>query len=405
MIRIKTNREAVAMHTLEFAAEKDFTELTDTANRIFTGKQENGTFTYNQHFFQEIMPKLYRDPASAKEHLVIRDDGRITGLVGVVRNRLYACGQALHAAGIGTVGTDANFRGRGYMSEMMRAAVAYMKKENVDVAFLGGSRQRYEHFGFTAAGLCAVFELTKQNLKDSQGRQRAAQYGFYQMEGCGSGAERMLIGRLHKQKALYSERMTRKLADILHTWGNQVFLITRDAAPVGYLVGRDDGICELETEAGCSLCEILYDYMHAFDKNHLTVHGIGLYDTEKITALSRRAEDMALRNPCRALILNFTNVLSALLNVKSRDTKLCDGIMSVRVLSDGAAEQFRITVEDGKPAVHPCGGTPDLEINALDAAQLFCGLGSSFANLGYRLPACANDWFPLPLHIESVDMV
>lgn len=389
------------MRVTELASEKDFTELTDTANRIFTGKWDNAHFTYNEHFFQKVMPKLYQDPSTAKEHLIIRDGGRITGLVGVIPNKIYVGGQTLHAAGIGTVGTTEECRGRGYMSEMMEAALAKMKRENVDVAFLGGNRQRYERFGFTAAGLCAVFELTRKNLTGT----RTGVYAFYEMAGCGSEEELALISRLHTRKALYFERSRQKLADILRTWENHVFLITKEGGLCGYLVGKDNGICEIAYENGCALCDILKDYMDHFGKEHLTVYGLGLYEQEKTAELSRCAEDMVLRAPCRTLILNFRNVLSALFELKSRYAKLCDGKLVVRVSAEETSEQIAIEVRDGKASVSLCSGAPDLEIPAPEAARLFCGLGKPFACSGYELPPFAGSWFPLPLNIESADMV
>lgn len=393
------------MNKIEFAAEKDFAELTDTANRIFTGKEEDGRYIYNEQFFQTIMSKLYKDPGTAENHLVIRDGNKITGMVGLIPNTIHTCGQTLKTIGIGTVGTVAACRGHGYMSEMMCAALAYMRRTQTDISFLGGKRQRYEHFGYTAAGICASFELTKQNLDSLCGKAATASYGFYEMTGCGTAAELALISRLHSRKAWYFERELQKLANILHTWENQVFLITQNGTLAGYLVGRDEGICEIEYEPDCNLCEILSAYMQYRAAEHLTIYGMGLFTPEKTALLSRCAEDQSLRSPSRVLILNYTNVLSALLQLKSRYVRLCDGHLSVRVLSGDVAEQFEIIVENGNPTVMPHVGAPVLELSTLEATQLFCGFGSMCTAPGYTLPACAAGWFPLPLHIESPDMV
>lgn len=395
------------MHEIGFAAENDFTELTDTANRIFTGKMKTGSYTYKTSFFQKSMPKLYRDSATAADHIIIRDDGKITGLAGVIPNTLHAFGKTLKFAGIGTVGTDAEYRGRGYMSEMMQYANSYLQKSKMDFAVLCGNRQRYEHFGYAPSGLRAVFELTPDNVKSALRELPAGRGGFgfsfYELEGRGQPDEIELIDRLHRQKNVWCERSTNKLADILRTWETQVWIILKNGALAGYLLGRDNGIFEIECEKDCLLIEILYDYMHQFHKRRLTLSGFGLYDPQKMHVLSSFAEDMLLCQSCRVQILNFQNVLSLFLDVKSSYSRLSDGTLRIRI-SD-LAQQFQIEVRQSIPSVVPCCGTPDLELPALKATQLFFGIVKSLGNLGYELPACANSWFPLPLHIESADLV
>lgn len=384
------------MPKVEVASEKDFTELTDTANRIFTGKTENGTFIYDKHFFQTVMSKLYRHEETAKEHLIIREDGKITGLVGVIRNQIYACGKTLNTAGIGTVGTDAQYRGRGYMSAMMNAAYSHMKETGTDVAFLGGNRQRYEHFGFTAAGQCASFEVTKDNICSIV---KNSGYGYTFSDMTGNSAEIDGIYSIYEHKTVRFGRDKQKFADILHTWGSEVKIIYRDGKIVGYAVCKENGIFELEHKANCHLSEILHDFMKFYEKGHLSFCGVSLYDTEKFNLLIRCAESFSLQCPCRTLILNYENTIAVYLELKSSYSRLCDGKMNVRVSHETFTEQFEIAVNAGKVSVIPADGTPDITLPALEAAQVF------FGNLQHDLPAYANSWFPLPLNIESADMV
>lgn len=394
------------MHEIGFATKKDFSELTDAANRIFTKKTENGSDTYNPSFFQNAMPKLYRDSATAADHIILRGDGKITGVACVIPNTLHAFGKTLSFAGIGTVGTDADYRGRGYMSEMMRYANSYLQKSKIDFAVLCGNRQRYEHFGYAPSGLRAVFELTLDNVKSALRELPASGsfgFSFYELEGRGRSNEIEGILRLHQQKNVWCERDANKLADILRTWETQAWIILKNGALAGYLLGRDDGIFEIEYEKDCLLTEILFDYMRQFNKSHLTMSGFGLYDPVKMRLLSSFAEDMVLCQSCRVQMLNFRNVLSLFLDVKSSYSRLSDGKLHVRISDQ--PQQFQIEVRQGIPSVTPCGGTPDLELPALKATELFFGIVKSLGNLGYELPACANNWFPLPLHIESADLV
>ncbi|MBS5842265.1 MAG: hypothetical protein KIC77_02100 [Clostridiales bacterium] len=56
-------------------------ELVETANRIFTEKRENNTFTYNNHFLR-ILCQNFTSIRELQKSVIIQGDGKITGLVG-----------------------------------------------------------------------------------------------------------------------------------------------------------------------------------------------------------------------------------------------------------------------------------------------------------------------------------
>lgn len=60
---------------VERATAADYDELVDVSNRIFSQTtDENGNVKYNHRYFQDLVPKLYRDAScSMPDHYLIRE--------------------------------------------------------------------------------------------------------------------------------------------------------------------------------------------------------------------------------------------------------------------------------------------------------------------------------------------
>jgi GNAT superfamily N-acetyltransferase len=105
--------------------------------------------------------------------LVAREKGRIVATVQIFDRRVGLAGHNVAMGGIGSVYTDEQARGRGIASELMRLAVATMKRESFEVSLLFAERTDfYERFGwqsvtrqFTAlAGADAIAPLADWRL-------------------------------------------------------------------------------------------------------------------------------------------------------------------------------------------------------------------------------------------------
>ena len=77
----KKAAKAVECISWDSAQKKIFVELVETANRIFTEKRENNTFTYNNHFLR-ILCQNFTSIRELQKSVIIQGDGKITGLVG-----------------------------------------------------------------------------------------------------------------------------------------------------------------------------------------------------------------------------------------------------------------------------------------------------------------------------------
>jgi predicted N-acetyltransferase YhbS len=104
--------------------------------------------------FDVIYPDLFLpDDEVMGLHAVIRMDGRIVSCVGMYPMTVQVGKCRVKSAGVGQVATDKDFLGRGFMTALMRHQLERARREGAVVAWLGGRRDRYSHFGFDNAGL------------------------------------------------------------------------------------------------------------------------------------------------------------------------------------------------------------------------------------------------------------
>ena len=104
--------------------------------------------------FETLYPDLFdaTDDAMGRHRVIRNDAGRVGACVGAypMRVRVGAC--ELDIFGIGQVSCDPAARGGGRMTALMNDACARMEKSGAALAWLGGRRDRYAHFGFDLAG-------------------------------------------------------------------------------------------------------------------------------------------------------------------------------------------------------------------------------------------------------------
>ena len=117
--------------------------------------------------FRQLMPDLYR-PCNfrGEDHLVIRDHGRPVAGLALLPLQFAVGPNVMDVAGIGQVSTHPNYRARGFMTALMKAAEAEIDRGDYVLGYLGGDRARYARFGFEATIYLWQFQLAAKDLAD-----------------------------------------------------------------------------------------------------------------------------------------------------------------------------------------------------------------------------------------------
>ena len=116
--------------------------------------------------FQQLLPAVYRPTEEwTRCNYVVREEGQIKGLV-ILFPFTWRVGEAsFRVGGIGGVSTHPKSRGAGHMKTLMNHCIRVMREEGHHLSYLGGQRQRYQHFGYEYCGGASSFSLYKTNSR------------------------------------------------------------------------------------------------------------------------------------------------------------------------------------------------------------------------------------------------
>ncbi len=131
--------------------------------------------------FPEFAPDLMTGEIGERmENWLVRESGgQIAAALQLVPRKLVAAGEVrLDAVGLGQVFTHPLYQRRGYMTELMHAAVERMTASGAAVSWLSsGDRLRYLRFGWEQAGTTRVAPLSRRFLDVAAPRRNPFDFG------------------------------------------------------------------------------------------------------------------------------------------------------------------------------------------------------------------------------------
>ncbi|MBE6677751.1 MAG: GNAT family N-acetyltransferase [Ruminococcaceae bacterium] len=376
----------------EWAKEQDFNEILEKSNIIFGGEG-------NTDYFQLYHPKLYEVRNSATEHLIVREDDGIKGILGVFPAEMDVCGNKLTVDGFGTMGVLKEARGKGYMKDLMNTAVA-ASKSRAHIAFLGGRRQRYEYFGFTPSGVAASFSFNRDNARHGIEGADLSVYGFSE----GKTAEEAAFAcKLYNRRPAKVLRTESNFLTMLKTCRSTSIIIRKNGELFGYASVNGEGrsINEIELEDIKELPAVLAAYLANYELRGISVGGVFMFETEKLKMLDSVCENMSLHCCENFMINDYVAVIRAFLMLKASYTKLYD---CHTVLEIEGADRIEISICNGNISVNSTDKDADLTMKPLEATRLLFGITSQ---VGIRndIPEDFGHNLPLPLFYSRPDFV
>ena len=146
---------------IERATAKDRSELLSFLLGVFrAGRPDHPPF-------EDIYPDLFlEDDEVLGRHAIIREDGRIVACVGTYLIPVQLGGCRVMTAGLGQVATAPAVCGKGCMTALINHELDRCRDEGALVAWLGGRRDRYAHFGFDDTGLLYDYWLDAHSTRD-----------------------------------------------------------------------------------------------------------------------------------------------------------------------------------------------------------------------------------------------
>lgn len=369
----------------------DLGEIIDFGNYVFS---HAGDLTD----FPSLLPKLYGPNADTSAcHYLAKENGRIKGMVGSFPMVLSAAGEKLTVGGIGTVCVHPYSRGGGVMKALMNEALEDMKRQKIDLAVLGGLRQRYQYYGFEQCGQALFFTFNSSNIRHSlAGRGLGCVFqpieSGYLEDAC----------RLHNLQQIHVERESGDFLDILKSWQSTPLAFLKDGVFAGYLVvsKKGDSVSELVLKDDALALDLLAAYYRDYAPETLTVR-MQPFERGVNRLFSEICELSTIKKSYSYRIFNFEKVLNAMLKFKAHSAPLPDG-RAVMEIEGCCKLLFQVT--GGAVSVAETKEIAEISLSYLEAMNAVFSPVSFFC-ADDRLPVFLKQLFPLPLYLPKCDMV
>jgi len=376
------------------AEEKDFTDLVDFINYVFSN-------AYQPHNFEVLLPGLYSaENFMTGANYMAREGGKIVANVGSYPATYIVCGEQIKVNSITTVSVHPRARSKGYMRKLMDMALCDMRKDGTALSFLMGQRQRYEYFGYEPCGARLNYTCRSANIRHRYNNAFNSEIVLKELHSGDKGAFDDIYN-WHNSGNAYIERPYERLISILSTWANKTIGIYLNDKLIGYLSASKDysSICEMFIADDDFFVETLGAYLNQYGRNDVTIE---VYPHEKafIRHLSGLAESVTVTNDMNFNVIDYIPVLNAFLKLKSGAEALPCGKLTINIRDIG---KFTISVSDNHPSVLISDEKPDIECTHLEAMQLLFSPVSPYLLGQLEGNAFARGILPIPLFVRKND--
>lgn len=368
----------------------DMEDILDFANYVFSQ-------AHTPHDFMTLIPKVYGRGHSCEDfHYLAMEDHRIKGMVAAYPHTYTVAGIPLNTRFIGTVSVHPYARGKGYMKQLMKNVKEDMIHDGVDIAFLGGQRQRYQYFGYEIGGTTVQMQLSKTNFRHAL-KDHDDLISLLPVEAEDTELIEELYG-YYTQRTIQGRSLD-EFYECMCNWRSTPYAVIQDTTCIGYLCVSEDGsaIHEVELSDPSLLPYVLRAHMqqHSIDEVQIFV---APYEVEKIRILEPIAERTSLIENEQFQIFNYSKVLKALLTLKATHTRLEDGDFVLGISENG---RFHIHVQEQKVTVTETDEAPDWCLSSLEAVRKL-----TTPQLLYQPPqdiVLPRGWFPLSFCMAALD--
>lgn len=352
--------------------------------------------------FEHNLPIMWNDDdLYMPRHFGVREDGKLVAIIGVYPLPVRIAGRDLLFSTMGNVGTLPEYRGKGYMKQMLAASIEELARLDVDAARLGGQRQRYNRFGFDHGGINAGFNLTRKNISAKFGEiERTLEFRpLERADHEGIAFARML----HRRQGIYTIRETDDDFWLtLRAWDCFPYLVYESGTPVAYLSGNTDGTSVVEQGAVSTeiYSRMLREWLISHDAPRTSVR-LSPWETAEIAELSSYCEGWNVYDTSMFRISHWDKVTEALLALALTFRDLPDGTARVGIEGFGTLE---MSVSGGSAHCEMNDSAPEITLDRLAAVRMLFGPLPSYT---FPLPrnSILHSWLPLPLAWNGQDRV
>ncbi|CAG7644600.1 GNAT family N-acetyltransferase [Paenibacillus allorhizosphaerae] len=112
---------------------------------------------------------------NAGNMLIAEEDGKIVTVVGLLPSEISIAGCTLRVLSMGSVCTDADYRGKDYAGTLVRMSIEKCEREGVHLLLVSGNRTLYRRNGCYEAGLIRHFTPTAEQARHAAENNNSSQ--------------------------------------------------------------------------------------------------------------------------------------------------------------------------------------------------------------------------------------
>ena len=367
------------------ARPEERADMVDLANYVFSQ-------AHVPHDFKTLLPKTYADdaPDFSDWHYTAWQGNKIVSLIACRPEVMHFAEESLKCGLVGTVCVHYCHRSEGHMKKLMPMMIEASREKGYDLLVLGGQRQRYNYFGFDKAGIVMNYRITRTNLRHclSDLDTSCIELSPLTIE---KPDEVDFARKLAMQQTVHSGRgETREdFIRYMHSWNLDCDIIRINGELAGYAYGAGCEIGLLNDEYYLAVVKKLFE---RYNEDHITIR-LSPEDRERCAKLETLCEGFDIGCCEMVNVLNWKNVLQALLTYKARYTVLTEGKKGYLI----EGKPYCISVKDNKVTVTEEETENAVVMDHMQATRYFFPLSKLAVNDD------GNNWAPLPYYMTSAD--
>lgn len=378
----------------------DKKQLIEFANKIFfNGSSE----------FEKLLPNIYgKNVNTSKNHLMLFENKKLKAIALKQPLRMKVERTILKVGAVGTVAVSPSARLHGFMSLLMDEICKQLEDEQYDLAFLGGQRKRYARWGFEPSGTQIYYVITKKSLQSFA--QSNLQIEFRSLAEVGQQDINEAYC-LWQQQIFRTIRSEVNFVATLQAKKSTPYFVFLHNKFLGYFVLSDNKsnprLHEILLENEKLLKPVIEEIFNKFSLETLGMK-VSPHQTEFLLVLQEICEQEVLGANHKFKVINWQNVLQALLDLKTTYATLVDGQQNFIITDERGTEYFlSVKVKNHLPYVIKLDPSSTqliqektVSMSAVEAQRIMFTPALSEQNIKDRLP---SNWFPLPLFISELD--
>lgn len=377
---------------------KNYEELLDFVDLVFSQD------LMKVHFGEDLGYLYAADDEHMNRQYVYRDEsGKIRSAIGVIPYTYKIGNESFKAKTITNVATHHRYTGRGYMQQLLKAALDDMENDGTDFVVLHGNRERYRFWGFAMAGISHDASFKAYNIPNLIKKGEKFDFSFCEIGYDDKEYIKKSLDLFNLELQHYA-RTEDDFLDAQSLWHGKTYAVLDcNGKYCGYLNYSEHFapvIREIELNSPKDAARVIYSFLNFKGLQSISVN-FSVFNAELNRAIYSAAENIGIGQTTRLNLLKPERFIKECLEIKRKSgVYMPNGKI---VVENDIFGRLLIENNDGF-SVCKTDVPPDIKIDGDDIyLMLFGPEHRDFMPWTDKL-GDKTAWFPIPFYIQNTEL-